>query len=154
MPKRRKFLISALQFTAASVIQLIGGLKTASAEVDPRPEFATTEIAQALLFYFGTSDAADDASIRITAPLVTENRELVPFKIEAPGAEKIAVLTDANPEPLILAMDQLSDKAGIVIGRARLRRTGTLACYVMRNEVLTRATLKINVAGNWYEPAV
>lgn len=136
------------------MIHLIGGLKIAFAAVDPRPEFATTDIEQVLLFYFGTSDAADDASIEITAPLVTENSELVPFKIEAPGAEKIAVLTDANPEPLILAMDQITDKAGIVVGRARLRRTGYLACYVMRNEVLTRATLKINVAGHWYESII
>ncbi len=150
MTNRRKFLTSALKFTAASMMHLLGGIKSALAAIDPRPEFASTEIEQVLLFYFGTSDAADDASIRIIAPLVTENRELVPFKIEAPGAEKIAVLTDANPEPLILAMEQVTDKAGIVIGRARLRRTGSLACYVMRNEVLTRASLKINVAGHWY----
>ncbi|MGI9319705.1 MAG: thiosulfate oxidation carrier protein SoxY [bacterium] len=151
MANRRDFLASAVRLATVSVMQLVGGLKIASAAIDPRPEFSATEIEQVLAFYFGTSEAADDASIRITAPLVTESSELVPFKIEAPGATKIAVITDANPEPLILAMDQIVDNAGVIIGRARLQRTGLLECYVMRGDVLTRASLKINVAGHWQE---
>ena len=121
------------------------------AATDPRPEFAANEIDQVLNFYFGSSDAADDASIKITAPLVTERKELVPFKIEAAGAEKIAVVTDANPEPLILAMEQIHDRHGVIIGRARLDKTGLLSCYVMRNGLLGRASQRITVSGHWKE---
>ena len=152
MGGRRQFLTSALQVVTGSLIFLAGRARSVFAALDPRPEFASEEIEQVLQFYFGTSDAADDASIRITAPLVTENREVVPFKIDAPGAEKIAVMTDANPQPLIIAMDRVVDKSGVIIGRAQLQRTGTLICYVMRNNVLTRASTRINVAGHWQEP--
>lgn len=149
---RRRFLTSALSVVTGSLLFLAGGARSVFASLDPRPEFASSKVEQVLLFYFGTSDAADDASIRITAPLVTENREVVPFKIHAPGAEKIAVMTDANPEPLIIAMDRVMDKSGVIIGRAQLRRTGYLMCYVMRNDILTRASARINVAGHWQEP--
>ncbi|MGB5708931.1 MAG: thiosulfate oxidation carrier protein SoxY [Arenicellales bacterium] len=151
MRNRRRFLSNAIRLAMASGLLLADGITRVVAAVDPRPEFSSTEINQVLSFYFGTSDAADDASIRIVAPLVTEQRELVPFKIEAPGAEKIAILTDANPEPLILAMDQIADKTGVVIGRARLQKTGLLKCYVLRNNVLTRATRKISVSGHWQQ---
>lgn len=154
MCERRQFLTSALSVLTGSLLYLADGARSVFAAFDPRPEFASSEVEQVLQFFFGTSDAADDASIRITAPLVTENREVVPFKIYAPGAEKIAVMTDANPEPLIIAMDRVMDKSGVVIGRAQLRRTGNLMCYVMRNSVLTRASIRINVAGHWQEPMV
>lgn len=151
MRNRRQFLANVFRLALTSGLLLADGITRVVAAVDPRPEFSSTEIDQVLSFYFGTSDAADDASIRIIAPLVTERRELVPFKIEAPGAEKIAIVTDANPEPLILAMDQITDKSGVVIGRARLQKTGLLICYVFRNNVLTRATRKVNVSGHWQQ---
>ena len=151
MRNRRHFLANAIRLAMTSGLLLADGITRVVAAVDPRPEFSSTEIEQVLSFYFGTSDAADDASIRIIAPLVTEQRELVPFKIEAPGAEKIAIVTDANPEPLIMAMDQITDKTGVVIGRARLQKTGLLICYVLRNNVLTRATRKVNVSGHWQQ---
>ena len=63
---------------------------------DPRPEFSAEEIGRILEFYFGTREAADDGSIEISIPQAIENKALVPFRIQAPGAEKIALFAEAN----------------------------------------------------------
>jgi len=136
---------------SAGGLSLLSAWARVFASDDPRPEFAATAINQVLLFYFGTSDAADDASIDIIVPLVSEHGDLVPFKIIAPGAEKIAVVTDANPEPLILAIDQIRHSPGVIVGRARFAQSGTLTCYVMRSGVLGRASRRVAVPGHWQE---
>ncbi len=149
MIQRRTFLTKTCKTALGGALWLVGWVSDAIAAPDPRPEFSSTEINQVLNFYFGTSDAADDASIKIIAPLITEHQALVPFKVEAAGAEKIAVVTTANPEPLILAMEQIRDPRGMIIGRARLEKTGILSCYVWRNGTLGRASQNITVAGHW-----
>lgn len=121
----------------------------ALAASDPRPEFAARDIEQVLDFFFGTRFAADDASIQIVAPLVTEQRSLVPFEVRAPGADRIAVMFDGNDEPLIIALDQAGGGSGLITARARLERSGLLHCYAMRGDQLGRATRQINVAGHW-----
>ena len=151
--QRRHFLrLCQSAFGAGIVATLLRPIKAiATSQPDPRPEFASAEIEQVLAFFFDTVEAADDASIRITAPLMTTHKQLVPFKIEAPGAEKIAVLFDANTEPLIMAMNQNNNSQGVVIGRARLAGSGNLHCYALRNGIVGRATLRITVGGHWQE---
>ena len=152
---RRQFLKCA---SWAGIGTGIGGLfswltplRFAFAGPDPRPEFASTTMQQVLAFYFGSTESADDASIVITAPLVAEHNQMLPFKIKAPGAGKIAVLFDANPEPLIMAMEQPGSKSGVIVGRARLAGSGVLHCYAMRNGVVGHASLRIAVAGHWQQ---
>lgn len=110
-------------------------------------------IEQVLAFYFDTIETADDASIVITAPLSTAHKQLLAFKVEAPGAEKIAVLFDQNPQPLIMTMtmaiNQAPNNHGLMVGRARLSGSGNLHCYALRNGGVGHAALKIAVAGHW-----
>lgn len=133
---------------------LVSGLfRQASAASDPRPEFAATALGDVLEFYFGIRDASDDASIRIETPLEVPNGELVPFRVTAPGVEKIALLTDANSEPLIMAMDQIRDRQATMIGRARLTRSGHLACFALRNGRVGRSVRRVEISGDWREVA-
>ena len=121
----------------------------AMAFTDPRPEFAADTIDDVLNFYFGTTESEDDASIKITIPLATVDNRLVPFKINAPGAEKIAVFTDANPKPLVMAMEQVSDRRGTLVGQAQLMHSGSIFCYVLRDGVLSHGSRQILVSGHW-----
>ena len=73
-----------------------------SKHVDPRPEFATNQIGLILETVLGKSDAADDATILIETPLVSGSKEVVPFRITAPGAEKMVVVADSNAYPLLM----------------------------------------------------
>ena len=147
--RRRRFLTATGLSATFSLLPALFGIGQSRASTDPRPEFASTEIEQVLNFYFGASDSEDDASIEITIALATESRKLVPFKVRAPGAEKIALLTDANPQPLIMAMDQIRDRSGTMIGQARLHKTGSVICYALRDGSIGRASRRVQVSGHW-----
>ncbi len=125
----------------------------AFAAPDPRPEFSATALGDVLDFYFGQRDAADDASIDIVVPLEVSLGELVPFRVSAPGVEKIAVLCDANPEPLVMAMDQIRGNPAVLVGQARMERSGHLACFALRNGRLGRAVRRVDIAGSWRDVA-
>ncbi len=147
---RRDLLIAGMSLTTAS---LTGFIPSSFAASDPRPEFAATGLGDVLDFYFGIRDASDDASIRIEAPLEVPHGELVPFRVTAPGVEKIALLTDANTEPLIMAMDQIRDRQATMIGRARMARSGHLACFALRNGRIGRSVRRVEISGTWREIA-
>lgn len=117
--------------------------------IDPRPEFASRETRQILAFYFGTTDAADDATIEIEAPLVSGSKEIVPFRVIAPGAEKLVVVSTINSQPLILAMDQIRESIAVVNCRARLSQTGEIVCYSLRNGQVGRASRRVSLSGHW-----
>lgn len=154
MPSRRQFFATTRNLLATAIAPFAGWFSlSAAASIDPRPEFAATTIEEVLAFYFGTTKAADDASIKIIASQIVSENQLVPFKIHAPGARKMAVLFDHNPSPLIMAMDQRLNHHGIIIGRARITTSGTLHCYAMRNDLVGHATLRLSVAGKWREKA-
>ena len=148
---RRGVLRKSLGVASLSLLGLFSVTRRSIASPDPRPEFAAEKLGDVLEFYFGVRDAADDASIEIVAPLEVPTGELVPFRISAPGAEKVAVLTDANPQPMVMAMDQFQGGHAVMIGRARMANSGHLACFALRNGRLGRSTLRIEIAGTWRE---
>ena len=151
MISRRTFLGKFLQLVALGTYPIHALFNRVYADSDPRPEFAAQSIDEVLGYYFGTTEVADDGSIEIIVPITTERNHLVPFKIIAPKAEKVAILTDANPEPMIMGMDQIKQSPMVLIGRARFSRSGLLYCYVMRNGILGRASRRVTVSGHWYE---
>ena len=146
---RRALLSNGVR--AASVIGACGvsTIQASTFSQDPRPEFAAQDLGNVLEFYFGVRDAADDASIIISAPLEVASGELVPFRVSAPGAERLAVLTDANREPLIMTMDQVLGRQAVMVGRARMDVSGHLACFALRNGRLGRSTQRVEIAGVW-----
>ena len=156
MPDYRELTRRVLLANSLRTITLLGafgvGTSTTRASApprDPRPEFAARDLGDVLEFHFGIRDAADDASIAIVAPLEVPSGDLVPFRVSAPGAEKVAVLTDANPEPLVMTMDQVHGGHAVMIGRARMNGSGHLACFALRNGRLGRSTLRVEIAGAW-----
>jgi len=151
MKGRRKILSTGIRLLTAGLLPLYASITRVFAADDPRPEFAASTVEQVLGYYFGTTDAADDASIKIILPIASEHKHLIPFKIIAPSADKIAVVTDANSEPLILAMDQIKQSPSVIVGRARIERSGMLSCYVMRNGALGRSSRRVTISGYWQE---
>ena len=145
---RRYFFTRGLQFLAV-LVPFVATKSNATTPKDPRPEFATQSIDQSAEFLFETSDASDDGSIEMTIPLETGHQFLVPFKIRAPGAEKIALFFDGNEQPLILTMDQITQPEAVVIGRLRIEHPGNLICYVLRNGSIGRASRRVSVSGHW-----
>jgi len=148
--RRSALRLGALAIATAPVLfdRLVDA---AHASTDPRPEFSATGVNGVLDAHFGTDLAADDASIELIAPLSTERNTLVPFKVRAPGASRIAILFDGNAQPLVLCVDRRLPAAGYISARARLARSGFLHCYALRGDQLGRVTRKINVAGHWQQ---
>ena len=146
---RRNLLLKGLRSTSLAFAGIFTLSRESAASPDPRPEFAARGLGDVLEFHFGIRDAADDASIVISTPLEVPSGELVPFRISAPGAETVAVLTDANPEPMVMTMDQVQGSQAVLIGRARMNRSGHLACFALRNGRLGRSTQRIEIAGQW-----
>ncbi len=153
LENRRRLLLSGLRMAAALFLGAGTLFRLAHATQDPRPEFAAREFGDALESFFGVREASDDASIEIEASLEVLHGELVPFRVSAPGVEKIALLTDANSDPMIMAMDQIRDRRAVMIGHARLQRSGRLVCYVLRDGQLGRSERRVQIAGAWREVA-
>ncbi len=126
-------------------------LKRALAASDPRPSFSAQSIEDILEMLFGVREASDDASIDIEAPLEVLQGEWVPFRVSAPGVEKIALLTDAHPEPLIMVLEQMQNHPTVMIGSIRLERNGQLICFAWRDGQLGRAEHPVRIAGTWRE---
>ncbi len=120
-----------------------------SNHVDPRPEFAADQIATVLESALGSTDTADDATIRIEVPLVSGSKEVVPFRITAPGAEKIVVVAHPNSHPLLMLVDNIDEPVAVVTGRARLDHSGDITCYALKNGQIGRATRRIELSGHW-----
>jgi len=120
-----------------------------SNHTDPRPEFATNRVELILESAFGTSEAADDATILIETPLVSGSREVVPFRITVPDAEKLVVVSNSNAYPLLMFVDQIRQPTAVVSGRARLNQSGVITCYALRNGQIGRASRRIELSGHW-----
>jgi hypothetical protein len=150
---RRRFLAGGLRVLTAMCLGAGPVLRRSIAATDPRPEFSAEGLGDVLEFCFGIRDAADDASIEISVPLEVPRGELVPFRISVPGAEKIALLCDANEKPLVMTMDQVQGNHAVLIGRARMGGSGHLACFALRNGRLGRAVRRVELAGEWREVA-
>lgn len=151
LENRRRLLLSGVRMAAALFLGAGALFRWAHAAQDPRPEFAAGEFGDALESFFGVREASDDASIEIETPLEALHGELVPFRVSAPGVEKIALLTDANNDPMIMAMDQIRDRRAVMIGHARLQRSGRLVCYALRDGRLGRSERRVQIVGAWRE---
>ncbi len=153
LENRRQLLLSGVRMVAALFLGAGTLFRRANAAQDPRPEFAAGEFGDVLESFFGVREASDDASIEIETSLEVLHGELVPFRVSVPGVEKIALLTDANNEPLIMAMDLIQDRRAVMIGHARLQRSGRLVCYALRDGQLGRSERRVQIVGAWREVA-
>lgn len=150
---RRLLLRTGVRLGIAAFLGAGTLLRRVFAAPDPRPEFSAGDFGDVLEQLFGVREASDDASIEIKVSLEAPHGDLVPFRVAAPGVEKIALLTDTNSDPLIMVMDQILERHAVMIGRARMRHSGRLVCFVLRDGRLGRAERRVEIVGDWREVA-
>jgi predicted secreted protein len=137
---------------AAGILGSLLGLKSVFSFASyPVAAFRAQSVDDILMELFETSDAGEDGSIIIQVPLEAEHQAYIPFRISAAGAEKIAVLVDSNPEPLVLSMVPGENTDGVVIGTLQMRSSSTISCYVLKQGQLYLASRQVRLAESGYE---
>ena len=101
--------------------------------------------------FFETDQSAEDASLIIDSPVEAENPGLVPFKVIAPGAEKVAVFLYPANNPLICATTLSPALGDTLTFTADLSEGTTLVCYALRNQQLFRRSKTIRVGTSGYD---
>jgi predicted secreted protein len=149
---KRQFIKRGLQSMVVGVLGTLTGLKsTFSFAAYPVAAFRAQSVDDILVELFETSDAGEDGSINIQVPLEAEHQAYIPFRISATGAEKIAVLVDNNPEPLVLSMVPGKNTDGVVIGTLQVQSSSTISCYAFKQGQLYLATRRVRLAESGYE---
>ena len=106
---------------------------------------------QVLMEFFETDQSAEDASLIIDSPVEAENPELVPFKVIAPGAEKVAVFLYPANNPLISATTVSPGLADTLTFTADLSEGTTIVCYALRNQQVFRRSKTIRIGASGYD---
>jgi sulfur-oxidizing protein SoxY len=146
--KRRTFLQGSLAGSALAVAVGAGLLKPGRALAAAWPEAAFTAKAPAdsVKAVFGAGDAADSKDITITAPLQAENGAVVPVKVETKlPAQKIAIVAEKNPTPLITALDLSGGALGYYSVRIKMGATSNVVAYVQSGGKLYKAAQEVKV---------
>ncbi len=147
--KRRRFFTLSFKAIIGGFASAIMGLKPAAAS-DPVSVFEMSSVEQILTQLFATNQVGEDASIDIEVVREVQHREFVPFRISAPAAEKIAVIVDNNPQPLVMTMDVVGNCNGI-IGILQMNTASYISCYVMKQGQLYRAARWAGISASGYE---
>ena len=142
---RRQFL------NAAGALMLgAGGLAPALSQTAGAPypgrAFHSAAVDDILLRLFGTRDSGEDGSLRLNVPREAENRLVVPFRVDAGGADKIAVLALANRFPLACVADSANYPHGALLGVLKLEQSSIIACYAMKQGLLHHNSAPVRVA--------
>ncbi len=148
---RRQFFNVSFKVMIGGLIGRFSGIKAEASIAYPRSAFAASSIEQILNQLFETSYAGDDASIAIRIPREAEHRELVPFRMSAPGAEKIAVIVDNNPQPLVMVMTIATPADGVVMGTLKMKTDSYISCYAMKQGQLYRAARWVRISQSGYQ---
>ena len=104
-----------------------------------------------LMRLFQTSEAAEDASIVIDAPIEAEHIAYVPFRITAVGAEKLAIFVEPSDEPLAACFTLSPLSGSTVMGTLDLREGSTISCYALKNEQLYQSSRYVRPSISGYE---
>jgi sulfur-oxidizing protein SoxY len=152
--KRRTFLQGTLAGSALAVAAGAGLLTpTAVLAADwPKNAFDAKSEADAVSALFGSSSAAENSAIKVTAPIQAENGSVVPVKVDAPldGVEGIAVMVEKNPSPLATNIDMSGGGAsGYYSTRIKMGSTSKVTAYVKAGGKLHTAsqTVKVTIGG-------
>ncbi len=149
---KRQFFNFGLRTVFAGFLGAVMGLKSAASPATyPVSAFRTQSVDEILMRLFETNDVGEDGSIKIHAPLEAEHPAFIPFRISAPGAEKIAVVVDNNTEPLVLAMDVTGNTSGVIMGTLRMQWSSRISCYAMKQGQLYRASRFVRLSESGYE---
>jgi sulfur-oxidizing protein SoxY len=146
--KRRVFLKGSMAATAVGVA-VGAGLLAPRAVLAAWPEeaFKSKDVASALKSLMGADAASESADITVKAPDIAENGAVVPITIETKmkDIESIALLSAANPSPLVanFALGKTAD--GFVSTRIKMGKTGDVIAVVKSGGKMYSAKKEVKV---------
>jgi hypothetical protein len=152
--KRRKFLdyvvASPVWVGMLSLSGWIGMIPTRAAAGYPVQAFRMSSVEEILLELFETTDSGEDGGLEILISSEVDNPDLVPFRITARHAEKVAILAENNTHPLVMVTDTRNYPEGVIIGALALQRPSVVSCYVLRQGYLYKNSRRITIAASSY----
>lgn len=101
----------------------LGGAAIAVSLVPVRAAFAASELSMADIKTFAGDAAIGEGGIELTTPEIAENGNTVPVEFSAPGAKRVIILADGNPNPGV-ATFHFSEMA-VPSGSTRIRLATT-----------------------------
>lgn len=109
---------------------------------------STAGIDAAIKKLFGQGAAAD-GSAGLKAPEIAENGAVVPIKMKAENATRIALFQSANPEALVVVFDVPKDAVAEYSARIKMQQTGTVSVVAEVDGKLHRTdkVVKVTVGG-------
>jgi sulfur-oxidizing protein SoxY len=109
---------------------------------------STAGIDAAIKKAFG-QDAVADERVSLKAPEIAENGAVVPIKMKADNATRIALFQSANPEALVIIFDVPKDALADYAVRIKMQQTGTVTAVAEVDGKLYRAdkVVKVTVGG-------
>ncbi|SEP83394.1 sulfur-oxidizing protein SoxY [Ectothiorhodospira magna] len=146
--KRRVFLKGTLAAGTVGVAVGTGLLTPAIALADrPKTAFETTTIEDAIRAALGAGNPQDSDQITIDTQDVAENGAVVPITVTSslPGVTHIAILTGANPFPLVASYTLGENTKAFVATRIKMGETSDIIAVVKANGRLYSARQKVRV---------
>ena len=157
---RRKFLGATIKTSISGITLMVAGMLARPGSgfaKHPDTTAHSSYIDQVLTELFGTAVSGEDGGIQIDVPTEAVNQFIVPFRITARNAEKIAVLAERNTEPLIMVLETDNSRPGVVTGTFILERDSEISCFALRQGVLYKNSKYVRLAGKnsqkiWNQP--
>ncbi len=146
--KRRSFLKGSLASAAVVVAAGAGLLKPARvfAAEWPQAALSADNVEAAMQAAFGSNEMTDSDEVEIKAPLQAENGAVVPIQVSTTAkADKIAILSEKNPVPMVTMLDVGDGAGGLYSVRIKMGETSPVHCIVSSGGKLLRKTQEIKV---------
>jgi len=109
--------------------------------------FEATQVDQALALLTDGPAMAEHADIELDVPDVAEDAGKVPIQVHAPlpGIQKISVLVEANPSPLISISHIIAPAEPYVSLRVKMRATTRVIALAHTSEGIFKAEREVSV---------
>ncbi len=140
-PQRTRRLL----LQAAAAVPALALLRPALSS--PSESFAAETLDDALAALTGGQDIQDHPDIELDVPDIAEDSAKVPIQVYAPlpGAEKISILIEANPVPLISITHIQEQTEPYVSLRVKMRESSRVIALVHTSEGLFQAAREVTI---------
>ncbi|MCP5073138.1 MAG: thiosulfate oxidation carrier protein SoxY [Rhodobacteraceae bacterium] len=138
-----------MQITRRNALML-GGTAIAVTLVPIKSWAATSEIVAAEIAKFAGDATIAEGGIDLTTPEIAENGNTVPVRVSAPGAKRIMLLAEGNPNPGVVTFS--FSALAVPSASTRIRLAGTqnvVAIAELENGSYTRvaSAVKVTIGG-------
>ncbi len=101
-------------------------------------------VEEAIKTLFGTNET-QEGKIKLKAPQIAENGAVVPIKVKAEGAKRIAIFQSANPEAAVCVFDVPELGIADYAFRIKMQQTGHVVAVAEIDGKLYKADQKVKV---------